>query len=141
MQGQCRRLLKMSEGSTSVEKAVEALDNVAARCFVDRPRSCVVSIGSGSPSHLTFLARPVHQRFSAVRRPFASSPRVVALSNPAHGQHDTEPDSAPRSCSAVLAVAVSTAVAYRDVKISTQLMVYIELVSVTLIGVVFAMLL
>jgi amino acid transporter len=42
---------------------------------------------------------------------------------------------------AVLAVAVSTAVAYRDVKISTQLMVYIELVSVTLIGAVFAMLL
>jgi amino acid transporter len=42
---------------------------------------------------------------------------------------------------AVLAVAVSTAVAYRDVKVSTQLMVYIELVSVTLIGAVFAMLL
>jgi amino acid transporter len=42
---------------------------------------------------------------------------------------------------AFLAVALSTAVAYRDVKISTQLMVYIELVSVTLIGAVFAMLL
>jgi amino acid transporter len=42
---------------------------------------------------------------------------------------------------AVLAVALSTAVAYRDVKISTQLMVYIELVSVTLIGAVFVMLL
>jgi amino acid transporter len=41
----------------------------------------------------------------------------------------------------VLAVAVSTAVAYRDVKISTQLMVYIEFVSVALIGAVFAMLL
>ena len=42
---------------------------------------------------------------------------------------------------AVFAVAVCTAVAYRDVKISTQLMVYIELVSVTLIGAVFAMVL
>jgi amino acid transporter len=42
---------------------------------------------------------------------------------------------------AFLAVAVSTAVAYRDVKISTQLMVYIEMASVTLIGAVFAMLL
>ena len=42
---------------------------------------------------------------------------------------------------AALAVAVCMAVAYRDVKISTQLMVYIELVSVTLIGAVFAMLL
>ena len=41
----------------------------------------------------------------------------------------------------VLAVAVSTAVAYRDVKISTQLMVYIEFLSVALIGAVFAMLL
>ena len=41
----------------------------------------------------------------------------------------------------VLAVAISTAVAYRDVKISTQLMVYIELASVTVIGAVFAMLL
>jgi amino acid transporter len=41
----------------------------------------------------------------------------------------------------VLAVAVSTAVAYRDVKISTQLMVCIEFVSVALIGAVFAMLL
>jgi len=42
---------------------------------------------------------------------------------------------------AVLAVAISTAVAYRDVKISTQLMVYIELASVAVIAVVFAMLL
>jgi amino acid transporter len=42
---------------------------------------------------------------------------------------------------AILAVAICTAVAYRDVKISTQLMVYIELASVTLIGIVFAMLL
>ena len=42
---------------------------------------------------------------------------------------------------AVMAVAISIAVAYRDVKISTQMMVYIELLSVTLIGVVFAMLL
>lgn len=41
----------------------------------------------------------------------------------------------------VLAVAVSTAVAYRDVKVSTRLMVYIELASVMLIGAVFAMLL
>jgi amino acid transporter len=41
---------------------------------------------------------------------------------------------------AVLSVAVSVAVAYRDVKISTQLMAYIELVSVLSIGVVFAIL-
>lgn len=48
---------------------------------------------------------------------------------------------APAVFLAVMAVAISTAVAYRDVKISTQTMVYIELLSVTLIGIVFAMLL
>lgn len=42
---------------------------------------------------------------------------------------------------AVLAVAISTAVAYRDVKISTELMVYIEFLSVALIGTVFVLLL
>jgi amino acid transporter len=41
---------------------------------------------------------------------------------------------------AVLSVAVSVAVAYRDVKVSTQLMAYIELASVLSIGVVFAIL-
>lgn len=42
---------------------------------------------------------------------------------------------------AVLAVVVCTAVAYRDVKVSTQTMIYIELASVTLIAAVFALLL
>jgi amino acid transporter len=42
---------------------------------------------------------------------------------------------------AVLSVAVSVAVAYRDVKISTRLMAYIELVSVLSISVVFVMVL
>ena len=42
---------------------------------------------------------------------------------------------------AILAVGISTAVAYRDVKISTQVMVYIEFLSVALIGIVFGMLL
>lgn len=42
---------------------------------------------------------------------------------------------------AVLSVAVCVAIAYRDVKVSTQLMAYIELASVLSIGVVFAMVL
>jgi amino acid transporter len=42
---------------------------------------------------------------------------------------------------ATVAVAVSAAIAYRDVKVSTQLMAYIELASVLSIGMVFAMVL
>jgi amino acid transporter len=42
---------------------------------------------------------------------------------------------------AILAVGICTAVAYRDVKISTHLMMYIEIVSVVVIGIVFVMVL
>lgn len=48
---------------------------------------------------------------------------------------------APPVLLAAFAAAVSTAVAYRDVKISTRLMICIELASVTLISIVFAMVL
>lgn len=46
---------------------------------------------------------------------------------------------APALLLCVLAVGAATAIAYRDVKVSAQLMVYIELASVFLIAVVFAM--
>jgi amino acid transporter len=48
---------------------------------------------------------------------------------------------APPALLAAFAVAVAIAVAYKDVKVSAQMMVYIELASVTIIGVVFALLL
>jgi amino acid transporter len=49
--------------------------------------------------------------------------------------------SAPPILLLILSVAVSAAIAYRDVKVSTRLMAYIELASVLSIGVVFAMVL
>ena len=49
--------------------------------------------------------------------------------------------SAPAVPMAILGVLVSIWVAYRDVKVSAQLMVWVELASVALIGVVFVMLL